>query len=574
MSTPEVPQQGVRRETIERDVDTPMRDGAILRADVWRPAGNRPAPALIYRAPYDKRRITALDVLPAADAVAAGYAVVLQDTRGRFSSGGTWQPIMWDQEALDTYDTVEWTAAQPWCDGNVGMVGPSYLGIVQWVGAMRQPPHLRAIAPAMCTVGGYDDQASGGAIRLDHLVGWLVMMAADWLQRRFTAGKPPAQQTVAAIAEYAHSPRRAMEQLPLADILHLPDFPLPLRDVLSGKAEMKPACRLDAVRVPTLSVSGWYDVYSAATIGLYQDMTARSSSNHLVMGPWAHLGSLLPVQGELNFGLISGARYGGLAQRHLAFFDRYVRGIERDTPPVQYFLMGAGEWRTASSWPPPEVQPQQWYLRDGGTLSSQPPEREEPPARYRYDPADPVPSHGGRLLNLGDLVPGPLAQNHLEQRSDVLSYTSDVLPVALDLVGPARLRLYAESSAPDTDFAAKLIDVFPDGRAVLICDGILRARYREGVGSERPLRPGRVYELDIDLGHTAWRLAPGHRLQAHVTSSNFPQFDRNLNTDGPIGEESDPAVAEQTIHHGTERPSRLELTVLPAQTQPQTRTHA
>jgi putative CocE/NonD family hydrolase len=550
-----------RTETIERDVPAPMRDGVVLRADVWHPAGEGPTPALLYRAPYDKRRMAALDVLPATAAVEAGYTVVIQDTRGRFASGGEWQPVMWRQEALDTYDTVEWIAAQPWCDGAVGMVGPSYLGIVQWVCAMQQPPHLRAIAPAMCTVGDYDARATGGALRLDQLVSWaVVLMAPDWLRRRMLSADPPPPKTVEAIAEYAAHPRRAMELLPLTDILDVEEFPPLLREVLSGTAEV-PDARMDRVRVPTLSVSGWYDIYSTATIGLHQRVVTLSDHHHLIMGCWAHLGSLLSVQGEVNFGLASAARFGGLAEKHLAFFDRYLRNAAEDVPRVEYFLMGARQWRTARSWPPPEAVARRWYLRHGGTLGA-PPLRNEPAARYRYDPADPVPTHGGRVLNLGDLVPGPLAQNHLEQRPDVLVYTSEPLRETVELAGPVELVLSAESSAPDTDFTGKLIDVLPDGRALLIADGIVRARYREGLDRERPLKPGTVHEFFLDLGHTAWRLAPGHRLRVHVSSSNFPQFDRNLNTGGPIGEESVPVIAEQTVHHSLEHPSWLELRVL------------
>ncbi|WP_328436364.1 CocE/NonD family hydrolase [Streptomyces sp. NBC_00444] len=548
-------------ETIERDVPAPMRDGVVLRADVWHPPADGLTPALLYRGPYDKRRMPMLDVLPASLAVAAGYTVVLQDSRGRFASDGDWQPVMWRQEALDTHDTVEWIATRPWCDGNVGMVGPSYLGIVQWVGAALRPPHLRAIAPAMCAVGDYDARATGGALRLDQLVSWAaVLMAPEWLRRRLADGDPPPRKTIEAIADCARNPRRAMEQLPLTDILDLEDFPPLLRDVLAGQTEI-PDVHAEDIDIPTLSLSGWYDIYATATLGLHQDLTSRAGHHHLIMGSWAHLSSLLPIQGEMNFGLASSARFGGLAEQHLAFFDRYLRGAQRELPRVRYFLMGAGEWRTSARWPPPRAVTRRWYLRQGGILGNAP-EREEPAAHYRYDPADPVPSHGGRVLNLGDLVPGPLAQNHLEHRPDVLSYTSEPLPETLDLAGPVRLVLSVESSAPDTDFTGKLLDVLPDGRALLVADGITRARHRHGPDTERPLTPGTVSTLRLDLGHTAWRLPAGHRLRIHVSSSNFPQYDRNLNTGGPIGQESVPVVAEQTVHHDPENLSWLELTTL------------
>lgn len=558
--------------TIERDVSARMRDGVLLRADVWRHSDGRPRPAIVYRAPYDKGRLSGLDVLPPLRAVDEGYVAVLQDTRGRFASEGEWRPIMWEQEGLDTYDTVEWAAAQEWCDGSVGMVGPSYLGMVQWLGAMRRPPHLRAIAPSMVTSVEHDRVATGGALRLDHIVSWLVMMSADWLNRRVVSGRPPPPEAVEVIMRYLRSPADAMWSLPLAETLRIPGFPLSLADILpDGPEDIRPRLRPEDVTIPTLSVSGWYDCFCGPTLALYRELVDLGAAEHeLVMGPWAHLGTLLSVQGEVNFGLTGGAGLSDLPGRHLRFFDKHLKNVEDAYPPVRYFLMGANEWRTADAWPPPGAVERSWYLRGaahdaegGGELRTERPAAEEPSAEFVYDPADPVPSHGGRLLNLGALVGGPLSQNHLESRPDLLVYTSEPLAEPVTLAGPVRLSLWVESTAPDTDFTAKLLDVLPDGRAVVVADGALRARYRQGLDREVPLTPGEPAGLLVELGDTAVSLAPGHRIRLHVSSSNFPHLDRNMNTGAAVGSDPEPVTARQRVHHSARWPSALSLTVLP-----------
>lgn len=557
--------------TIERDVAARMRDDVQLRADVWRPSDGQPRPAIVYRAPYDKGRLSGLDVFPPLRAVEGGYVAVLQDTRGRFASEGEWRPIMWEQEGLDSYDTVEWAATQEWCDGNVGMVGPSYLGMVQWLGAMRRPPHLRAIAPSMVTSVEHDRVATGGALRLDHIVSWLVMMSAEWLNRRVAEGRPPPPEAVEAIMRHLRSPDEAMWGLPLEDTLRIRDFPLSLADVLpDGPEEIRPRLRPEEIAVPTLSVSGWYDCFCGPTLALYRELVDLGAAEHeLVMGPWAHLGTLLSVQGEVNFGLTGSASLSDLPGCHLRFFDKHLKTAEETYPPVRYFLMGANEWRAADTWPPPGAVEQVWHLRGvaqgagGRLLSNNRPPGEEPPAEFVYDPADPVPSHGGRLLNLGGLVGGPLSQNHLESRLDLLTYTSEPLTEHVTLAGPVRLALWAESTAPDTDFTAKLLDVLPDGRAVVVADGSLRARYRQGLDREVPLTPGEPARLLIELGDTAVSLAPGHQIRLHISSSNFPHLDRNMNTGAAIGHDLESTAARQRLHHSARWPSSLSLTVLP-----------
>jgi hypothetical protein len=275
----------------------------------------------------------------------------------------------------------------------------------------------------------------------------------------------------------------------------------------------------------------------------------------------------------MNFGVFAGALAARLPDKHLAFFDAHLRGKRGSAvPPVEYFLCGANEWLTASDWPPPESQIQHWYLHsegeaaagDDGRLDLQIPDSDEPEDRYVYDPANPVPSHGGRALYLGRLVGGPLNQRHLETRDDVLCYTSSRLDQPIDIAGTVALTLYVSSTAPDTDFVAKLCDVHPDGRSIVVCDGSLRTRYRCGFNLEVALEPETFVALTLDLGEIAWRFAAGHRLRLDVTSSNFPHLDRNLNTGHPLGTDREGVSATQVIAHSATKPSHLTLPILPS----------
>lgn len=545
---------------VERGVEIPMRDGTILRADVWY-AGENPRPVVLFRTPYDKTSMN-IEPLGPEDCVRHGFTAVVQDTRGRFTSDGHWQPMMWDLEGDDTFDTIEWTAGQAWCDGNVCMSGPSYLGIVQWLGAMRKPPHLRAIAPAMATSAELDVAATGGALRLSHIVGWLGFMIADWVQKAVAQGQ---QVDTAAITEFMVDPHEHLYTLPLTRILDVPDCPVTMRQVLSGVIEHTPQIRAAEVAVPTLSVTGWYDVFSGPTIALFKEMHDREPSAHrLIVGPWGHSATLNQSQGEINFGFAANGVYSRTPDHTLDFFSRHLTstGPSEEASPVRYFMMMAGDWRTAESWPPPEAEPTHWFLRQNGVLDRTKAQGIEAPDTYTYDPNAPTPSRGGRLLPLGGHVPGPLDQRCIEERSDTRTFTTEVLDVPLEVAGQITMSLFAASTAVDTDFIVKISDIFPDGRSLVVCDGALRARYRNGFDDGRPLNPGVVEQYQIDLGHTAWRFAAGHQIRLLVASANFPHLDRNLNTGAPLGEGTEAQVAEQSIHHDAVRPSCIELPVL------------
>ncbi len=565
---------------IDKNIEVPMRDGVILRADVWRPNDNNLYPAIISRTPYQKERSVGNDFLPFDQTAAAGYAVVVQDTRGRFASDGEWEGFMWHLEAPDTYDTVEWVAAQPWCNGSVGLWGISYVAAICWLGAMERPPHLKAIAPAMVADSVLGAVETGGAFRLETLMNWfLFQIITDVLPKQKAAGTATPEM-IAKLTEAAQNPRLLTDYLPLkkSPYLDVPGCPVTLEQLFSEGLNL-PAFRFEDVEVPALLVGGWFDIAPNGLIEEFRALRSRGGggekvrrAHRLIMGPWTHAAMLPPQQGELNFGVLSQGSL-ELQSAHLTFFDRHLKGVEASLPLVRYFMMGVNEWRNAEDWPPTEAVRREWYLHSSGhantsagdgTLTTNAPKGDGRPDHYRYDPANPVRTHGGTTLYLGESVAGPFNQQHLETRQDVLCYSSEAFDKPVDIVGPVVLRLYAASTAEDTDFVAKLVDVFPDGRSMLVCDGCRRARFRYGFDKEVFLKPGTVEEYEINLAHTAWRVKPGHRLRVHVTSSNFPHLDRNMNTGNAIGDDAEGIIAEQTIFHDGPHPSRLELYVLPS----------
>jgi putative CocE/NonD family hydrolase len=551
---------------IEKDVELPMRDGTILRADVWRPDDDGAYPALVQRTPYLKEHTGSDDWLRLELAVPQGYAAVVQDVRGRFASDGVWRGLTsatWEQEARDTFDTVEWVAEQPWCDGKIGIYGGSYLGAIAFLGANAHPPHLRAIAPAFI---GSRDKAhldTGGAFNLELWIRYHLNMIAGQLPRLRASGEI-SESDAERITALARDPRSVIEHLPLRECqdFDLPGMPFTLAELLTGDEIGLPrSLALAAIDVPALLIGGWHDVYCARTVDDYRQLAARSSGNgpersehRLIMGPWTH-SMPFGVQGDLDFGSESLALT-SVHTTQLAFFDRHLKDGADALPPVRYFVMGANEWRDTDQWPPPGTTTQCWYLHTA-TISRQPPQAGEPPDRYLYDPAYPVPTIGGRIGG----VAGPRDQSRLARRDDVLCFTSDPLSASLEVIGSAVLVLYAASNCVDTDFVAKLVDVHPDGSPILIASGLARARYRAGYDRETLLNPGTIEEYRINLGPTAIRLPQGHRLAVYICSSDFPWFDRNMNTGNPLGTDASGVIARQAIFHDQDRPSRLELDV-------------
>ena len=566
--------------TVDFDVPAAMRDGIILRANIYRPAEGR-WPVLLTRLPYGKDLPLGSAVLDPVQAARRGYVVIVQDTRGCGASDGDWYPYR--AEADDGEDTVAWAAALPFSDGQVGMYGASYFGFTQWAAAIRQPPALKALVPFIT----WDDPLDGllyrgGAFELGAPAGWYLMMELGQLFRRL--GRDP-ERLGPALAAWAGEldalGATGCASLPLAEFAPLrgrrtaPSFfdivAAPMDRSAEPTASMTILDRHDQVQVPSLNIGGWYDIFLAGTIANFQAMRARGKPAKLLIGPWSHGNIGAPI-GERNFGFGS---QGGLinlrmdlGSLQLRWFDHWLKG--RDTgvlaePPVKIFVMGANVWRDEQEWPLARAVETPWYLHANGELSLEPP-RDEAPDRYAYDPADPAPTRGGALLMTPEYPAGPYDQREVEVRPDVLVYTSAPLERDLEVTGPITVRLWAVSSAPDTDFVARLTDVFPDGRSFNLTDGIVRARYRgfsEGA-SPALIEPGRTHEYVIDLWATSNVFQQGHRIRLQITSSCFPRWDRNPNTGHPFGADAELRVARQQILHDAEHPSHVVLPVVSA----------
>ncbi len=558
---------------VELDVPARMRDGTILRANIYRPPGEGRWPVLLTRLPYgkDPGPISLLDPL---SAVRRGYVVIVQDTRGTGASDGDFYPCRADPD--DGFDTVAWAAALPFSDGHVGMYGASNSGFTQWAAAARQAPALGAIIPFVTWCDPLNGvYYRGGAFELGQQASWYLMMGRGVLFLRYAqdvAGPGPA--LAAWIAEWDALGRAGYGSLPLAQFapLRRQEIAPSFFEVIAAPMDrtMDPAASLtvlgthERVRAPALNIGGWYDIFLADTIVNFQAMRAQGKPARLLIGPWTHTSQGSSI-GERTFGFVGQGGDGltDLGSVQLRWFDHWLKGIDNGVPaeaPIRLFVMGADVWRDEQEWPLARALDTPWYLRAEGGLSLEPPGAEAPD-RYDYDPLHPVPTRGGAVLMTQEYPAGPFDQRAIEARPDVLVYTSTPLEQDTEVTGPITMRLWAVSSAPDTDVVARLTDVFPDGRSFNLTDGIVRARYRHFARGKppSPIEPGRPYEYEIDLWATSNVFKAGHRLRLQVTSSCFPRWDRNPNTGHPFGVDAELRVAHQQILHDREHPSHIVL---------------
>jgi uncharacterized protein len=575
---------------VERDAAVPMRDGVILRADIYRPETGAPAPALLMRTPYSKAPSTSVvegDPLRLAE---SGYVVVEQDTRGRFCSAGSFSPLR--DEGADGYDTVEWVAAQPWCSGRVGMFGSSYLGATQWLAAAESPPHLTAINPLLTAADYYEGWLhQGGAFALGFALSWALMLAGNTLTR----GAPAAGGLPADLRAELEAYNDAFDGF-LAGCAHLPLSTYPF---LRGE-RLAPyyyewldhpsdddywrrwsiVRRHHAVTVPALHLGGWHDIFLGGALRNYVGMKNNGGSpraragQHLVVGPWAHCPPAYSnMVGAVDYGVRAAGASIDTDGLLIRWHDRWTMGVENGVDreaPVRLFIMGENVWRDEKDWPLERAEETPFFfhgrgkaqsLHGDGRLSRERP-GSEPPDTYRYDPRDPVPTRGGGLCCVDQVHGGAYDQRPVEERRDVLVYTTEPLEEPLEVTGPVKVVLYASSSAVDTDFTAKLVDVAPCGFARNLTDGILRARYRESTAEEKFLVPGETAELVIDLVATANLFKKGHAVRVEISSSNFPRFDRNPNTGHAFGRDAETASAAQTVFHDAHAPSHVVLPVV------------
>lgn len=554
-------------------VPVPMRDGVKLFADVFRPAKAGKYPVIVSRTPYSSERAPAA-YDSAVYFARRGYVYVLQDVRGRHESEGKWEPFRNDIE--DGYDTIEWAAAQPWSTGKVGMQGGSYLGHVQWRAAMAKPPHLVTIFPSVAATSLYHDWITlNGGWRLSFNFGWGPVRQESRIMQNTgphtLAGGP---ESLSFDKMLWHLPLTDMQRLAgrnaqfYKDWIAHPDYDAYWKKINAEEV-------MDQIGIPVHTFGGWFDIFSQGTLRGYTLMatkgateTARKKS-HIVIGAWGH-GSSRRF-GDMDFGPTAHVDAHAL---ELRWFDYWLKGVQNGLdkePPVKVFVMGRNQWRAEWQYPLANTQYKKMYLsskagantlRGDGTLNWAAPTAAGKDV-YRYDPNDPVPSWGGNNCCGTPTPAGPKDQRTVEGRRDVLVYTSEYLKEPVEVTGPVKVVLYASSDARDTDFVAKLVDVFPDGRAISVAEGIMRAKYREGTDKPKLLEPGKVYEFAVDLVGTSNEFQKGHRIRVDVTSSHFPQFDRNPNTGEPFGTSGVVKVATQTVHHSGQYASHVLLPVIP-----------
>jgi uncharacterized protein len=565
---------GLNEIRIERHKAVTMSDGVILYADVYLPAAPGRYPTLVTRTPYGVQRDGGHEMM--VKFAQHGYAVVFQDVRGRYESEGKWEPFR--DEARDGYETIEWAAAQPFSNGKVGTQGGSYVGHNQWAAASQRPPHLVAAFPSLASTNIYSNWLTmGGAFRLSFNYGWGVVRMPNRIM----------------LPQYWHTENYMPEKLKYDNILmHLPlrdadvvnegDVVQHYRDWLDHASydqywkAISDEERFDKIAVPVHTLGGWFDIFIMGTVNGYVGMKNHGATPEakagarMIIGPWGHG----PTQsyGGVDF---TPAAMIDMFETQLTFYDYYLKGIKNGLEmekPVKLFYMGVNKWRSESDWPVPGTQYRELYLASNGSANSV---RGDgmisftEPAKggsdsYRYDPLNPVPTTGGNNCCGTPTTAGPADQRPLERREDVLVYTSDFLQESLTIAGPVKMKLHAATDGPDTDWMIKFIDVYPDGYSMPISEGILRARFRDGLDKIKLLTPNQVYEYEIELTPTANVFLPGHRIRIDITSSNFPQFDRNPNTGEALGISAKTHVAQQTIYHGGTHLSRIVIPVVAA----------
>ena len=539
-----------------------MRDGVLLSCDIYRPTVGAPFPTLLIRTIYDKQQERY--VAWTRRFVERGYAVVMQDCRGRHDSDGPWEPYV--NEANDGHDTIQWIGSQPWCDGNVGMFGISYVGFTQTLPATQRSPYLKALVPIASQQDNFGHFYVDGALQL-HVAMNFVNMAGRTMKRESTS-----------LLDWDALWRRLPLESALDDIVDLPFYRDAVRhatydEFWSGYGLRG---RYGEVETPAYFITGWYDNLLHEAFKLHTGWRTQSRTDEsrrrtrLLVGPWSHsnIGGCEPF-GSIDFGQAAAL---DVVEEQLRWYDRRLRGIDNgidDEPPIRIFVMGENAWRSEVEWPLARTEFTRFYLHSleaanslagDGTLSTTHPEA-EPTDTFSYDPNDPVPTLGGSYMMLANS--GPWDRRPVERRDDVLVYRSARLEEDVEVTGPVAVTLYASSDAPDTDFSAALVDCYPDGRAVVICEGILPARCRESLTHPTPIEPGEVYEFRVDLWETSNLFKRGHRIGLEISSSNFPRFARNLNTGAAPGLSAEVRVANQTVYHDAQRPSHVTLPIIP-----------
>jgi putative CocE/NonD family hydrolase len=562
--------------TLDLNVPCHMRDGVTLVADVYRPAEGGPFPVILMRLPYDKTQAETVFYGHPSWYARHGYLVVVQDCRGRWGSGGEWYPFR--DEAADGYETIEWAARLQGANGRVGLYGASYAGATQLLAATLRPPSLVTICPAVTASQYYDGWTYNyGALALAFAASWTTDLGRDTARRRGDADAFVALNDAFAnaISWYSHLPLKTYPPL-------VTDMTPYFRDWLDHPTydDYWRRWSIDEdygrITVPALHIAGWYDVFLSGSVKNFAGLRQSAGSEDgkrgqkLLIGPWMHF-PWVPADGSDD----SQASSPVVDDWQLRWFDQFLKGEAKGVldAPVTIYVLGDNRWRDLDAWPPTGSRLTPYYLHSGGhanglygdgALSIQLPES-EPPDTYAYNPSAATPSLGGHSCCFQAVAPmGPADQRPTESLNTVLVYTTPPLTDDVTLIGDASVTLYAASSVVDTDWTARLCQVDRAGLSTNIQEGIVRARYRDSLTSPSPIEPHGVYRYQIPLGPVGIRVPAGYRLRLTVSSSDFPQWDRNLNTGGPLFDEGPlaPVVATQLILHDADHPSCLTLPIM------------
>ncbi len=541
-----------------------MSDGVELSADVTRPDADGRFPVILARTPYNKASGGKTTIERWRYFASRGYVFVAMDVRGRGDSAGGWVPYR--NDGRDGYDAVEWCAAQPWSSGKVGTIGGSYLGRIQWLTAVRQPPHLAAMIVSVTPSDPFVEWPTGVPLPMD--ISWYHYTAGNVLQNMDALDwtKIHRHLPLVTMDEAAGRPNPVWREQ--FDHARLDGFWEPLRY----------QDKYDRVKVPVLHISGWYDDEQVGTPLNFVGMSTRGpaevrGSQKLLMGPWPHAVNSTTKLGDVEFG--PSAKI-DLEATQVRFFDRWLKGTDNGVgkdPPVRIFVMGENAWRDEDEWPLARTRWTKYYLHSGGranslygdgTLSSAEPGPEKPDG-YTHDPEQPVPFvTEPSFAQMG----GPDDYRPVERRDDVLVYSTEPLAEATEVCGPIKARLWASSSGRDADFMAKLLDVWPGGFAQRLTDGMVRARFRDGMGEPSPIEPGQVYAYDIDAWNTCQAFGRDHRIRVEIASSAFPKYDRNPGTGEPLGKTTRLERTEQRVYHDRQHPSHVVLPIVPKRDAP------
>ena len=550
--------------TVDNNVMVSMRDGVKLATDIYRPDAPERFPVIVTRTPYDKTNPEHKYGFAGRLFAGQGYVFVVQDVRGKFDSEGDYYPYM--TEDKDGHDTFEWAGQQDWSTKKVGTYGFSYWGSTQWLPAPLGSEYLKTMVPIVTGQNLYTRWIYNGIFRYNDVFFW------------HYGNTCKTSRSLEGI-----NMERAIRHLPLIDADDALGVDIPAYNHwISHPAldkywdQIRVDDKVEKIKAPALIIDGWYDYYLESILDDFNRMRTIGGSDEarqsqIIIGPWTHTAD--SKFDDVDFG--AKADFMKQIKNITRWYDYWLKGIENgvtDEDPIRLFVMGRNEWRTEKEWPLARTHYAEYYLHSGGSANSRlgdgilnkvAPDEEQPDI-FTYDPANPVPSVGGTSI-YGAAVAGPRDQRAVETRHDVLVYTTPPLEEEIEVTGPISLILYASSSAKDTDFSAKLVDVHPDGKAINIQAGMIRARFRESLSEPSFLEEGKIYKFDIKIGSTCNLFKKGHRIRLEVSSSYFPEFGRNLNTGADIGMTAQIVKANQAIYHDNEHPSYLLLPIIPGE---------